>query len=125
MRITIEDEKALNLATAIEVIAKHYKDKLEKLFYEDTDILIELSEKIKTEDRKPVNTNKRNATKKATIIRQEKVQRKIRDACERLHNQGRSFTVYSISKETGVSYNTVKKYQYLLKNYDTPTTFGK
>ena len=125
MRITIDNEKALNIASAIEVIAKHNKEKLEKLFYEDTDILIELAETIKAEYKKPINTNKRNATKKATIIRQEKVQRKIRDACERLHNQGRSFTVYSISKETGVSYNTVKKYQYLLNSYDTPTTFEK
>lgn len=61
---------------------------------------------------------KRNATKKATYTRMDKAKEKIRNTINLMNLTNQKITISSVSKESGTSYNTVKKYNYLLQ-YDT------
>lgn len=53
---------------------------------------------------------KREATIKATEVRSKKAKDKIENAINLLHLENKAITHYSIAKESGVSFNTVKKY---------------
>jgi len=54
------------------------------------------------------------ATKKATNVRVEKAKQKIIDTVEELKAENKKITQYAVSKRSGVSVNTVKKYKELL-----------
>jgi hypothetical protein len=65
-----------------------------------------------------VKSIKRNATKKATYVRMDRSKEKIRNIINLMNLENQKITVNSIAKRSGVSYNTVKKYNYLLQ-FDT------
>ena len=104
MRITLSTDEAISI-----------KVKLMDVFPdEDNEVLKALIEKIDKELKKPTSVNKQVAAKKATVVRQERVKEKIRNAINLLHLEDKKINVNSISRESGVAYNTVKKYSYLI-----------
>lgn len=70
--------------------------------------------KLQNEIKKPITSSKRNATKKATSVRIDKTKAKITTAVNLMNLENEKITPYSVSKKSNVSYNTVKKYEYLL-----------
>lgn len=57
-----------------------------------------------------ITSKKRASTKKANQVQIEKSKKKIQDAINLLLLKNEKVTTYKISKEAGVSYNTVVKY---------------
>ena len=105
MRITIDlDEYSL-----IKVALDSY---LEKGIC--TNDIQNLISKLDSELRKPIKTTKRNATKKAIEVKKETVKNKITNAVNLLNLENKKININSVSKISGCSYNTVKKYKYLL-----------
>ncbi len=122
MRITIENEKALDIACTINNICdtKEFKKVFE--YKEDErdefiESLKDLANKIIKEYNKPIKTTKRNATKKATNTKIEIAKEKINNTINLMKLEGKKINVNSIAKNSGVAYNTVKKYRYLFIDY--------
>jgi len=57
-----------------------------------------------------ISKRKKEATKKATETRSKKVKEKIENAINILNLENKKITPYTISKTSGVSFQTVKKY---------------
>ena len=74
----------------------------------------DLSDKIREQWRKPVKPSKRNATQKAIEVKKQKAKDKIVNAVNLMFLENREITISSVAKVSGCSYNTVKKYSYLL-----------
>jgi uncharacterized membrane protein len=55
-----------------------------------------------------------NVMKRATNARTQKAKEKIENAINILRMENRPITIYSVSKESGVSYNTASKYSKLI-----------
>ncbi len=110
MRITLDDEKALKLV-AILSSSKFFTT-------EEYKIIEELCDKITSEYMKPTSSKKTEAAERATIIRQVRVKEKIRNAVNLLHLENAKINTNSVAKKAGVSYNTVKKYSYLIYQID-------
>ena len=108
MRITLSTDEAINIKVKLELILMDVTPD------EHNEVLKALIEKIDKELKKPTSVNKQVAAKKATVIRQERVKEKIRNAINLLHLEDKKINVNSISRESGVAYNTVKKYSYLI-----------
>lgn len=115
MRLTLDDEKAIELMAGIKAHEKHLNMLLDK---NTMNILNDLSNQINELTRKPKSTKKSLAAAKATIIRQEKAKEKIRNAVNLLHLENAKVNVNSVAKKAGVAYNTVKKYSYFLYQID-------
>ena len=77
---------------------------------EDTQLANLLVER-KEEFYNSITTLKRNATKKAQEVRQKEVKSKIENAVNLLRIEGAKITEYAVSKKSGCSINTVKKYR--------------
>jgi len=105
MRITVNMDEFSLIVTSL----KSYLEK--DVFVDETKNLLK---KLDSELRKPIKTTKRNATKKAIEIKQGRVKEKIRNAVNLMNLQNQKININSVSKESGVAYNTVKKYKYLL-----------
>ena len=105
MRITVNMDEFSLIVTSL----KSYLEK--DVFVDETKNLLE---KLDQELRKPIKTTKRNATKKAIEIKQERAKEKIRNTVNLMNLENKKININSVSKESGVAYNTVKKYKYLL-----------
>ena len=113
MRITIDNEKALNITSTLSVI----EDDLKRLMSFDNDAydnLQELLETMQKEYEKPTSRKKQLAARKATNAREEQAKDKIRNTVNMMNLQNVKINVNSVSKASNVAYNTVKKYKYLL-----------
>ena len=109
MRITITD--------------KEYQDF--KDLYMDVDIdwggrtnkvILALLEKMLFEKTKETSSAKTNAAKKATKKRSDNAKAKIENAVNLLRMLGSAITTYTVSVESGCSFNTCKKYEQYWKN---------
>ena len=113
MRITIDDNQAMILIEAISKITmRHY----ENLTKEELMTLDRISDKIEDEQRREVSPKKKKAMIEATNARIRKAKEKIENAINILRMEDRPITIYSVSKESGVSYNTASKYSELINN---------
>jgi len=110
MRLTVTIEEY----SLIQFGLKAYQEKTDDIEIEN------LLDKLEQQFKQSIITHsmKRNATKKATYTRMDKAKEKIRNAINLMNLSNQKITITSVSKESGVSYNTVKKYSYLLQ-YDT------
>jgi len=70
----------------------------------------EIKEKINNPKKIKISDKKYSAAKSATEARTKKAKDKIQNAINILRMQNKKITHYSIAKEAGVSYVTVKKY---------------
>ncbi len=119
MRLTLSQDDAIGLKIKLERILED-KELSNKLDFKENDneefkLLIEQIEKnLNT----PAPQSKKLAAKRATIIRQDRVKEKIRNAVNLLHLENGKINVNSVSKKSGVAYNTVKKYSYLIYQID-------
>jgi Fic family protein len=118
MRITIDNEKALILSSTLDVLFDN--SEFCKMFNFDDDgasleILQELSDTIKKEYKKPIKTTKRNATKKAIIVKQERAKKQVQDAINLLRMENKEPTAYAVAKVADISYSTASKYLKLIK----------
>ena len=108
MRITLSTDEAISIKVKLEILLMDISPDENN---EDLKVLIE---RIDKELKKPTPINKQKSAKRATVIRQERAKEKIRNTVNLLHLEGKKININSVSKESGVAYNTVKKYSYLL-----------
>ncbi len=96
MRLTLNDDEVLELMKAISKTNYPLYSKIQEQFNKDTQRDI---------------TKKQEAIKQATQHREHATKEKILNAINILRLEDKKLTAYAISKESGCSYNTVKKYQ--------------
>ena len=113
MRITINDDEAFLLTNAISKITMGHYDNLTK---KELIVLDRVSDKIEDERRRETSPKKKKAMLIATNARIEKAKKKIENAINILRMENRPITIYSVSKESGVSYNTASKYSGLINS---------
>ncbi len=113
MRLTLNKDDAISL-----MIALQNNDLKDILSDNIVSILNDLKNQIQEDLQTPAHKNKKLAAKRATIIRQERAKEKIRNAVNLLHLENAKVNVNSVSKKSGVAYNTVKKYKHLLYQID-------
>ena len=111
MRITIQNDKASLIYQAIDFNRSELKNILGQ---EVTQYLVELAMQIRETELQPTSYKKVKATKTATTARENKAKEKIRSAVNMMNLQGDKININSVSKVSGVAYNTVKKYKNLL-----------
>jgi len=100
MRLTLTNDEIADIIVLLDLEKRqNYKD---------------LSDKIREQWRKPVKPSKRNATQKAIEVKKQKAKDKIVNAVNLMFLENREITISSVAKVSGCSYNTVKKYDYLL-----------
>jgi len=109
MRLTVTIEEYLLIQGGL----KNYQEKMDDIKIDN------LLDKIEQQFKQSFITHslKRNATKKATYTRMDNAKEKIRNTINLMNLSNQKITINSVAKESGVSYNTVKKYSYLLQ-YD-------
>ena len=90
-----------------------YCDNLTK---NELEIFSSLSDKINSEQRREISPKKKRAMIGATNARIQKAKAKIENAINILRMENRPITIYSVSKESGVSYNTAVKYSELINS---------
>jgi len=105
MRITVNMDEFSLIVTSL----KSYLEK--DVFVSEVQNLLE---KLDKELRKPIKLTKRNATRKAIEVKTERVKEKIRNTVNIMNLQNKKININAVSKESGVAYNTVKKYSFLL-----------
>jgi len=113
VRITIDNNQAMILIEAISKITMRHCENLTK---KELIIFDKLSDKIEYEQKKEVSPKKKKAMIEATNARIRKAKEKIENAINILRMEDKPITIYSVSKKSGVSYNTVSKYSKLIKN---------
>ena len=96
MRITLNDDEVQELMKAISKTNYSLYTKLQKQYNDDINRDI---------------TKKQSSIRHATTQRQHTAKAKIINAINILRLENKNITVYAIAKESGCSYNTVKKYQ--------------
>ena len=117
MRVNINRDDMLILSAGIKTGIEYHKEEMLKIFQSDgVEMLERLYHEIHRVYATPISKTKRNATAKANDIRVQKARKKIEIAINLLRLEGRDITVYSVSKEAKVSFNTVKKYKYLIES---------
>lgn len=67
--------------------------------------------KLRTEFDKPIKSSKQKATRKATIAKVNTAKRKLESTINLMRLEGKKINVSTVSKESGLAYNTVKKYK--------------
>ena len=90
----------------------NYKE-VEKLLDIIESIDVELHHVINTQykaDKSKDKSKKQQSIQEATKHRQDTAKAKINNAINILRLEGKNLTVYAIAKESGCSYNTVKKH---------------
>lgn len=112
MRITISQDDSIMISSGIKTGLESHKKDIVKIFGEDG---LEALERLYSEIHKgwatPISKLKRNAIQKANEIRVKKAKKKIEMAVNLLRLENKKITVYSVSKEAKVSFNTAKKYK--------------
>jgi len=76
----------------------------------DIEFLNEIKEKVNNPKKIKRSVNKMIACDKATEARTKKAKEKIQNAINLIRMQNKKITYYAIAKESGVAYQTVKKY---------------
>ncbi len=119
MRLTLDDDVALDIAHALNLVYKDENFKKVFRWKNDNGEFVKnfkyLADEILKEYHKPIKTTKRNATKNATLAKIETTKKKLESTINLMRLEGKKISVYSVAKESGVSYNTAKKYDYLLE----------
>ncbi len=67
-------------------------------------------EKLRDEFEKPVRLSKQKATKKASKVKVDMSKRRLESTVNLMRLEGKKININSVSKESGLAYNTVKKY---------------
>jgi len=106
MRITITNEEYEKL--------KHIAD-YSLIDGSEIDCLNGIIDKIIEDKEKKVSPKKIKAVAKATDSRVNRAKRKIENAINLMRLENRPLSVYLVSKEAGVSYNTANKYAHLIE----------
>jgi len=96
MRLTLNDDEVTKLLTLLQQL--------------DFNLYNTINNQVKT-DRSKDKSKKVQSIKEATKARERVAKAKILNAINVLRLEDRALTTYSIAKESGCSYNTVKKYQ--------------
>ena len=99
MRLTLTNNE---FDLLLKTLQNHNEEKL---------IEILLKEKVKYE--KSITPLKRKATKKATLAKEKMSKRKISNAVNLMRLMDTKININSVAKESGLAYNTVKKYKNL------------
>ena len=102
MRLTISNEEYKRL---IDTLNKHNEDDL-------ISMLVEKKEKYD----KTITPLKRNATKKAIKAKEKLAKDKLISSVNLMRLMNTKININTVSKESGLAYNTVKKYKYLFQN---------
>ena len=95
MRLTLNDVEVMELMKVISKVNYQLYTKIQKQY--DDDISRDI-------------TKKQLSIQEATKHREHTAKAKINNAINLLRIESRALTVYAIAKESGCSYNTVKKY---------------
>lgn len=95
MRLTLTNDEVIELMEAIAKSNYPLHSKIQKQYEENINRDI---------------TKKRTSIQEATKRRERTAKNKIINAINMLRLQGKEITPYAIAKESGCSYNTVKKY---------------
>jgi len=93
----------------LELLQK-YINKLDNIDERDIILFNEVKEMINNPKKIKRSVNKLVAADKATEARTKKAKEKIQNAINLLRMQNKKITYYAITKESGVAYQTVKKY---------------
>jgi len=93
----------------LEVLQK-YIEKIDNIFEEDLIMFNEMKEMVSNPKKIKHSQKKYSAAITATEARTAKAKEKIQNAINILRMENKKITHYSISKVSGVSYLTVKKY---------------
>ena len=102
MRITVSDEEFIILVNTLEK-------------YNEIDLVNMLIDK-KVKYQKTITPLKRNATKKAIKTKEKVAKQKLNSTVNLMRLMNEKINVNTVSKESGLAYNTVKKYKYLFQN---------
>ena len=107
MRLTVTIEEY----SLIQLSLENYQEKID-----DHEATL-LKEKLEKQFKQSFVTHslKRNATKKATYVKMGRTKDKIRNAINLMNLENQKITINAVSKKADVSYNSVKKYSYLLQ----------
>ena len=100
MRITLTEKEADTLIL--------------KLKDEDNQELINIVKEIQTQRNKPKSENRINSLLRAREIKTKQTIKKIQDAVKQLNARCHILNIKRVADVANVSYNTVKKYEYLL-----------
>ena len=115
MRLTLNKHDAISLMIALQ----NKNEDLKKVFSDDVICILDgIENQIQKDLNTPAHQNKKLAAKRATIIRQDRAKDKIRNTVNLLHLENVKVNINSVSKKSGVAYNTVKKYSYLIYQID-------
>ena len=107
MRLTVTTEEY----SLIQLSLENYQEKIDN---HEITLLKEKSEK-QFKQSFVTHSLKRNATKKATYVRMDRTKDKIRNAINLMNLENQKISINAVSKKADVSYNSVKKYSYLLQ----------
>ncbi len=122
MRITLDEDIAFEIYKSLKYTWDTEEFKEAFRWRKDKDEFVKnfeyLCNAIKKEIEKPIKTTKRNATKNATRTKIENSKKEIKNTVNLMRLQGKKITVNSVANNSIVSYNTVKKYKYLLGDID-------
>ena len=83
--------------------------------YDEADLINMLLEK-KVNYQKTITPLKRNATKKAIKVKEKLAKEKLNASVNLMRLMNAKININTVSKESGLAYNTVKKYKYLFCN---------
>jgi len=81
----------------------------------EIDCLNGIIDKIIEDKNKEVSIKKVKAAAKATKVRSDKARLKIEKALNMMRLEGKPISVYLVSKNAGVSYNTANKYAHIIE----------
>lgn len=95
MRLTLTDDEVMELMKSIAKSNYPLYSKIQKQYNDDINRDI---------------TKKQSSIQEATKSRERTAKAKILNAINILRLQGKEITPYAVTKESGCSYNTVKKY---------------
>ena len=98
MRVTLTKDEVLDLILLLESDNNLKKNE------------VNILKKLKDEFNKPIKLTKRNATKKATKVKVNIAKRKLESTVNIMRLEGKKININSVAKESGLAYNTVKKY---------------
>ncbi len=103
MRITLSDNEFQTLINSLEN-------------HQELDLISMLMDK-KDKYQKTITPLKRNATKKAIKAKEKMAKEKLNSTVNLMRLMNEKININSVSKESGLAYNTVKKYKHLFQNH--------
>jgi len=102
MRLTLTETEFQTLVKSLEKNSE----------VELVDMLLEKKEKYQ----KTITPLKRNATKKAIRTKEKIAKEKLNSTVNLMRLMNETININSVAKESGLAYNTVKKYKHLFQN---------